>query len=327
MSDLPFDSRAPSSLSPVLEPPHAKVLAGNEFIDEGRARGYEFPPQAGSYDERDLTLYALGVGAGQGDLSFVYEGSRDFRALPTFGVIPALKVIFEMAAHGTTAPGLNYSFDRILHGEQYTALKRPLPTRCKLTHRAKIKDIFDKGRSAVVITSITTYDESDEELVYNEITTFVRGAGGWGGSRGPATVPNVAPERAPDAVVTEATSENQALLYRLSGDTNPLHVDPEFAKTFGFRRPILHGLCTFGFAARHIIKEMLHNNTRDFKSIRARFSDTVFPGETLVTEIWKETDTKIAFRCKTKERDKIVISNGEIELYGHERAPSSPATP
>ena len=307
-----------SSMQPILGNLSTKALGGNEFIDVDQALGYEFPTQTSSYDEKDLALYALGVGAGQSadpaDLQYVYENANDFRAIPTFGVVPALKLVFDMAKKGETAPGMNYGFDRILHGEQYTEVKRPLPAHAKLTHKAKIKDIFDKGKGAIVVTAITSYDEAGNELVYNELTTFVRGAGGWGGERGPTVERNVAPDRTPDAVVTERIPVGQALLYRLSGDINPLHVDPEFAKAFGFTKPILHGLCTFGFAARHVIREMAKNDPRYFKSIQVRFSDSVFPGETLMTEMWKEGE-KIIFRCKVKERDKTVISNAAIELY------------
>jgi 3-hydroxyacyl-CoA dehydrogenase/3a,7a,12a-trihydroxy-5b-cholest-24-enoyl-CoA hydratase len=309
-----------SSMQPILGNLQTKALGGNDLIDVDTALGYEFPTQTSTYDQKDLALYALGVGAGQdptdtGELQYVYENANDFRALPTFGVVPALAMIFDMAKRGETAPGLNYGFDRILHGEQYTELKRPLPAHSKLTHKAKIKEIWDKGKGAIVVTAITTFDEGGNELVYNELTTFVRGAGGWGGERGPTVELNVAPDRKPDAVVTEKISDGQALLYRLSGDINPLHVDPAFAKAFGFEKPILHGLCTFGFAARHVIKEMAKNDPRYFKSIKVRFSDSVFPGETLVTEMWKEGEGKIVFRCKVKERDKVVISNAAIELY------------
>src|SRR5204862_3371296 len=131
-------------------------------------------------------------------------------------------------------------------------IKRPLPVHAKLTHKAKIKDIFDKGKNALVVTSTSTTDESGEELCYNEVTTFVRGAGGWGGDRGPSADINTPPDRKPDVVVEEKTDDNQALLYRLSGDWNPLHADPNFARAFGFGKPILHGLCTFGFARRQV---------------------------------------------------------------------------
>lgn len=310
-----------ASMQPVLNNINSKSLGGNELIDVDAALGYKFPEQRSSYDEKDLVLYALGVGAGQKatdptELSYVYENNGPgFYALPTFAVVPALKLVFELAQKGVTAPGLNYGFDRILHGEQYTEIKRPLPRKATLTHRARVKDIFDKGKNALVITEIKSYDESGEELIHNELTTVVRGAGGWGGERGPSTDTNTAPERTPDAVVTEKISEGQALLYRLSGDINPLHVDPGFAKAFGFDRPILHGLCTFGYAARHVLGSFVKGDPRYFKSIKVRFSESVFPGETLVTEMWKEGDQKIVFRCKVKERDKVVISGAAIELY------------
>ena len=313
------------SMGPILGNLESKALGGNEFIDVDQALGHEFPPQTSRYDEKDLALYALGVGAGanpldSGELQYVYENASDFRALPTFGVVPALGVVFEALKRGETAPGMNYGFDRILHGEQYTELKRPLPPSAKLTHKAKIKEIWDKGKGAVVVTAITSFDEDGNELVYNELSTFVRGAGGWGGERGPSAEINVPPNRARDATVEEKISDAQALLYRLSGDINPLHVDPGFAKAFGFDKPILHGLCTFGYAARHVIKSFSKNDPRFFKSIKVRFSDSVFPGETLVTEMWKEPSAtgqseKIVFRCKVKERDKSVISNAAIELY------------
>jgi 3-hydroxyacyl-CoA dehydrogenase/3a,7a,12a-trihydroxy-5b-cholest-24-enoyl-CoA hydratase len=313
------------SLGPILGNLESKALGGNDLIDVDTALGYEFPPQKSQYDEKDLSLYALGVGAGHhptdpGELQYVYENDANFRAIPTFGVVPALAMVFEMAKRGETAPGMNYGFDRILHGEQYTELKRPLPPSAKLTHKAKIKEIWDKGKGAVVVTAITSFDEDGNELVYNELSTFVRGAGGWGGERGPSTDVNPAPDRKPDAVVEEKIDESQALLYRLSGDINPLHVDPSFAKAFGFEKPILHGLCTFGFAARHVIKTFSNNDPRFFKSIKVRFSESVFPGETLMTEMWKEPSAdgksdKIVFRCKVKERDKVVISNAAVELY------------
>ena len=310
-----------TSMQPVLENLQKKSLGGNEFIDVDLALGYELPALESSYTERDLALYALGVGVGSDpldpkELQYVYEMHPDgFRALPTFAVVPAINAILEMAKQGKTAPGLNYGFERILHGEQYTELTRPLPPSARLTHKPRIKHIWDKGRHAVVVTETRSYDESGEELMYNELTMLVRGAGGWGGERGPTGDINVPPERAPDASTEDKISESQALLYRLSGDWNPLHADPSFAKNFGFKRPILHGLCTFGYAAHAVIKAFSSNDPRFFKSIRVRFADSVFPGETLITEMWKESDTRIVFRCRVKERDKVVINNACIELY------------
>jgi (3R)-3-hydroxyacyl-CoA dehydrogenase / 3a,7a,12a-trihydroxy-5b-cholest-24-enoyl-CoA hydratase / enoyl-CoA hydratase 2 len=310
-----------SSMQPILANIQSKSKGGNEFIDLDEALGYEFPTIESSYEERDAALYGLAIGSAKdpndvNDLKFVYEMHGDgFQVQPTFGVIPVMRTMMEMAKKGEKAPGLNYGFDRILHGEQYTEVKRPLPPNAKLTHKAKIKDIFDKGKNALVIQAVTSYDaNTGEELIYNEFVTFVRGAGGWGGDRGPSADVNVAPERAPDAVITEKTSENQALLYRLTGDWNPLHADPSFAKAFGFEKPILHGLCTYGFVARHVIKQYAGNDARLFKSIKARFADSVFPGETLKTEMWKEGD-KIIVRCSVVERNKVVISNAAVELY------------
>ncbi|MGO9712742.1 MAG: SDR family NAD(P)-dependent oxidoreductase [Polyangiaceae bacterium] len=309
------------SMQPILDNLNSKSKGGNEFIDVDLALASQIPNVTSSYDERDVALYALGVGAAQNpldpkDLPLVYELAGDgFRVLPTFGVIPALNVYMKMAKEGKQTPGLNYGFDRVLHGEQYTEIKRPLPSHATLTHKTKIKDIFDKGKNALVVTATTSVDENGEELIYNELTTFVRGAGGWGGERGPSADVNVPPDRAPDAVISEKTTENQALLYRLSGDWNPLHADPTFAANFGFKKPILHGLCTFGFAARHVIKAFCDGDPRRFKSIKVRFAESVFPGETIKTEMWKESDGKIIFRCKVAERDATVISNAAIELY------------
>jgi len=309
------------SMQPVLTNLQSKSRGGNQYIDVDEALGYEFPPFETRYDERDLSLYALGIGAAQDplderELQYVYElHPKGFLSFPTYAVVPAINSLIEMAKQGKQAPGLRYGFERILHGEQYTEVKRPLPPNAKLTHKSRIKDIWDKGRNAVVVTETTSFDEQGRELIRNEISMVVRGAGGWGGERGPSSDANTAPERAADTTVEETISPSQALLYRLSGDWNPLHADPDFAKNFGFKRPILHGLCTFGYAARAVIKAFAGGDPRLFKSIQVRFADSVFPGETLVTEMWKESDTKIAFRCKVKERDKVVINNATIELF------------
>ena len=309
------------ALSPIMDNLGSAKSKSNEFIDVDEALKAKFPETTSKYDERDLAIYALGVGAAHDpldakELQNVYELHTDgFRALPTFGVIPALNQIMEAAKNGGgMGTGLNFGFDRVLHGEQYLELKRPLPPKANLKHKTWIKDIFDKGKNALVVIAMRTYDEKGHELAYNELTMLVRGAGGFGGERGPSSEINVPPDRAPDAVVTEKISENQALLYRLSGDWNPLHADPDFAQAFGFKKPILHGLCTFGYAARHVIKSFSKGDPRYFKSIKTRFADSVFPGETLKTEMWKEGD-KVIFRSKVVERDATVISNAAIELY------------
>src|SRR5690606_132060 len=148
--------------------------------------------------------------------------------------------------------------------EQYTEIKGPLPRNAKLKHVFRFKEAFDKDPNAVVTFAISTQDENGNELVYNEMTSFVKGAGGWGGDRGPSAEINVPPQREPDAVIEEKTDPNQTLLYRLSGDWNPLHADPNFAMAFGYERPILHGLCTFGYVGRHVIKAFCDNDGRLF---------------------------------------------------------------
>lgn len=311
-----------ASMEPVMSNLQSKSKGGNEFIDVDEALGYELPEQINSYDERDLTIYALGVGSGKNptddkELRFLYENNASgFYALPTFAVVPALKVIFKLAAEGKSAPGLRYGFERVLHGEQYTEITRPWPPKARLSHRARISDIFDKGKNAVVITHIDTYDaDTGELLAKNDLSTFVRGAGGFGGERGPSSDINNPPDRAADFVITEKLGEEQALIYRLSGDWNPLHVDPTFATAFGFPKPILHGLCTYGYLGRHVVTQICGGDPRYFRSIKVRFADIVFPGETLKIELWKESDTRVIARVTVVERNKVVISNAAVELY------------
>jgi len=317
----------PGSVAESMQPIMANVEAGpskggNEFIDVDAALGFTYPEMQSTYDERDVSLYALGVGAARDpldeqDLALVYEMSgKGMKVLPSFGVVPAITMVFTQAKNGIQAAGLNFGLDRVLHGEQYTEVIRPLPRAAKLTTKATIKSIYDKGKGAVVNTEFLTYDEHGDLMIKNELATFVRGAGGWGGERGPSADVNVPPDRAPDKVIEERTSENQALLYRLSGDWNPLHADPGFAKAVGFARPILHGLCSFGFATRHVAKAFAKDGDPSYiKSIRVRFASTVLPGETLVTEMWQESPTKIIFRTKVKEKGEVCITNAAVELW------------
>ncbi len=317
-----YPTDAMSAIKPVLDNiAEGPSKGGNKFIDCDEALGYEFPESKSSYEQKDLALYALGVGAARDplnskDLQLVYEmHGEGFRSLPTFGVIPPLNAIIDMASKGKLAPGLNFGVERLLHGEQRLEVVRPLPTSCTLTHSIKVRDIWDKGKHAVVVMECISRDKHGDEVVRNDVSLLIKGAGGWGGERGPSDERNVPPKREADATTTEQLSANQALLYRLSGDVNPLHADPNFARAFGFERPILHGLCTFGHVARHVINAFCDGDPRYFKSIDVRFSGSVFPGETLHTEMWKESDTRIILQCTVKERDKLVISHAAVELF------------
>ncbi|RJF94595.1 SDR family NAD(P)-dependent oxidoreductase [Oleomonas cavernae] len=309
------------SFGPIMAEMGKPGKGGNEFIDADEATSAAPIEMTSSYDERDVSLYALGIGAArnpaeESELGLVYELNNDgFHVLPTYGVMPSSNAFLKLAQQGHKFPGCNFGFDRILHGEQFTEIVRPMPPRAKLSHKTRVKDVFDKGKNALITYATETFDEAGDLLAYNEMTAVVRGAGGWGGDRGPSVEVNVPPDRAPDAVIEEKTDENQTLLYRLSGDWNPLHADPAFARAFGFDKPILHGLCFFGYAGRHVVKAFCGNDPRRFKNIKVRFADSVFPGETLVTEMWKESDNRIVFRMKVKERDKVVLSNAAVELY------------
>ncbi|GAA5933750.1 hypothetical protein JCM10213_008583 [Rhodosporidiobolus nylandii] len=261
-----------------------------------------------TYTERDIALYNLGIGATQKDLDLVFEGDSDFKPVPTFGVIPQFAV-----SSGLSLDWLpNFSPMMLLHGEQYLKLHRPLPTSGTLVSESKLAEVLDKGKAAAVTTITLTKDASTGELLCeNHSTVFIRGAGGFGGrktggDRGVATALNKPPSRAPDAIVEAKTLPQQAAIYRLSGDYNPLHVDPDFAKVGGFDAPILHGLCSFGMAGLAIFRKY-----GAFDSIKVRFAGILFPGETLVTEMWKEGD-KVIFVAKCKERNTVVLSSAAV---------------
>ncbi|XP_069348854.1 peroxisomal multifunctional enzyme type 2 isoform X4 [Eulemur rufifrons] len=279
------------------------------------AIGHKFPPFSSTYTELETIMYALGVGASiknPKDLKFIYEGSSDFSCLPTFGVIIGQKSIMDGGL--ADIPGLSVNLAKVLHGEQYLELYKPLPRAGKLKCEAVIADILDKGSGVVILMDVYSYSEK-ELICYNQFSVFVVGSGGFGGKRtsDKAKVAVAIPNRPPDAVLTDTTSLNQAALYRLSGDWNPLHVDPNFASLAGFNKPILHGLCTFGFSARHVLQQFADNDVSRFKAIKVRFAKPVYPGQTLQTEMWKEGN-RIHFQTKVQETGDIVISNAYVDL-------------
>ncbi|KAL8752441.1 MAG: hypothetical protein Q9184_005732 [Pyrenodesmia sp. 2 TL-2023] len=278
-----------------------------ESAKKAQSQGTEF-----SYDDKEVILYNLGIGANRTELPFVYEGSNDFQALPTFGVIPGFGADTPYSL-GEILP--NFSPMMLLHGEQYLEIRKfPIPTGGKLVSYPKLVEVVDKGNAAIVTSGNTTKDAATgEEVFYNEASVFIRGSGGFGGpkkgsNRGAPTAVHQPPKRQPDAVVEEATTEEQAALYRLNGDRNPLHIDPEFSKVGGFKVPILHGLCFFGISGKHIYKTY-----GAFKNIKVRFAGTVLPGQTLRTEMWKE-GSKIIFQTRVVETGKLCIAAAGAEL-------------
>ncbi|KAK5163707.1 uncharacterized protein LTR77_010380 [Saxophila tyrrhenica] len=270
-------------------------------------------PATYSYTDRDAILYNLGIGAKRTDLNLVFEGSDNFEVLPTFGVVPTYfaRLPFEMK---DILP--NFDPRMLLHGEQYLEIKQfPIPTCGTLKSATSLVEVVDKGNAAIVRRGNTTTDEAGKPVFYNESVAFIRNSGGFGGGRQPsdrgaATGANNPPSRRPDKVVEEKTSDDLAALYRLMGDYNPLHIDPAFSRVGGFDVPILHGLATFGISGKHVYQAY-----GPYKNIKVRFAGTVLPGQTIVTEMWKESG-KVVYRAKVKETGKACISNAAVELMG-----------
>lgn len=281
----------------------------------GRTAG----PRLFRWDDRDTLLYALGVGAGTDELAFTTENSDGIaqRVLPTFGVIAcgdvgALKQVGEL------------NWGRLVHGAQSVRLAGPLPAAGALSVSSEIAGIADKGegRNAIIdICSRATDPDTDDLVVETVSTLVVRGAGGFGGDPGPNAHRSATPDRAPDLQTRSATRDDQALLYRLSGDRNPLHSDPMFAtRSAGFPRPILHGLCTYGFAGRALLHGLCDGDPSRFHAVSARFSAPVFPGEVLVTRAWVSGLGEATFETLATAADgeeaqaRTVLADGRVRF-------------
>jgi acyl dehydratase len=280
-------------------------------IDIEKAVGAELPEGTSSWGPDDVILYHLGVGAGvpatdPGELEYTYE--QNLKVLPSFGVVPVFGTLMGIL----TVPGIQVNPMMILHGEQDLEIHKPIPPDATATHRARVTDIFDRVKGASVVIEAKTTDAAGEPLFTNRFSAYVRGEGGFGGERGPRPG-NLPPEREPDVVVQSTTMPQQALLYRLSGDKNPLHADPSFAAMGGFDRPILHGLCTFGAVCKAVVDGALDGDVTKVARYQARFSGVVFPGETVVTSMWRE-DGKIIVRATTLEREAPVLTNAAITI-------------
>lgn len=270
-------------------------------------RNWKVGPIVESYDASRTILYALGVGArpdGDG-LQYVYE--KHLKALPTFAVL--------LAGEGfwLQDPATGVDWSQILHGAQTLEMHRPLPPTGRLIGHMKVDALVDRGveKGAVIHYSRTLHDAATEELIATVgLTVFMRGDGGFVSSSGELPPPHALPDSPPELSMTLDTRVEQAAVYRLSGDLNPLHIDPEFARKVGFERPILHGLCTYGIAARALIDTMCDGDPERLHRFDVRFTAPVYSGDTLITEIWREGDGQAAFRVRVAERDVVVLSNG-----------------
>ncbi|MBB2991142.1 acyl dehydratase [Mycolicibacterium iranicum] len=280
------------------------------------AIGATTPPQLFTWTDRDTLLYALGVGAGTADLAFTTENSHEVtqQVLPTYAIIACSPFA------AATKIG-SFNFSRLLHGSQSIRVFSPLPASGKLEVVSEVADIQDKGegKNAVVMLKATGTDPDTGQAVAETLTTLViRGEGGFGGAPGQRPPAPGVPDRDPDARVELTTREDQALIYRLSGDRNPLHSDPWFAQLAGFPKPILHGLCTYGVAGRALVAELGDGDATKVTAVAARFTSPVFPGDTLTTSIWRLGSGRAVFRTEAASADgsnaRLVLKDGEAEF-------------
>lgn len=263
-----------------------------------------------SWDSRDAMLYALGVGAGFDELAFTTENTADttLRVLPTFPVVIGWSAVQGSALRGagTFNPAL------LVHASQAVTLHGVLPVSGAVTVTSKLAAMYDKEKAAIIVTEVEGTDDGSP-LYTLRSSVYLRGEGGFGGERGPSGAQNVPPERAPDHEVTYDTSPQQALLYRLSGDRNPLHSDPSFAALAGFDRPILHGLCTYGFTGRALLHSVCGSDPSRFEHIEGRFASPVLPGDTLTVRAWRTGDGEAVFN--TSVGDRLVIDQGLLRHH------------
>lgn len=287
-------------------------------IDYQHLKSYPVPEVEQRYGARDVILYALGVGLGfdpldERQLRFVYE--RDLEVLPT------MAAVLGHPGFWLGRPDTGVDPTSVVHGEQGLILDRPLPREGHVLGHTSVVEVVDKGpgKAALVHQERRVTDAASGALLATLTTTsFCRGQGGFGGPSAPAEgrrpLPQPIPERAPDLVCELPTLPQAALLYRLNGDLNPLHVEPEVARAAGFRAPILHGLCTYGVAGHALLRTVCAYQPERLRRLDARFSAPVYPGETIRTEIWRADDGVLSFRARVVERDLVVLDNGRADV-------------
>lgn len=280
-------------------------------IDREKALAAKFPQGEGRYKKDDVILYALGVGAGvpatdPNELEYTYE--KNLKVLPSFTTVARSGA----AANFFDVEGLEFNRAMMLHGEQEVEIHKTLPPETELRGQTRIADIYDKGKAALLLLETAVTDGDGDALYTNRMSLFLRGEGGFGGPKGPETTSGK-PEREPDGVIESTTLPQQALLYRLNGDKNPLHADPEFAAKGGFDTPIIHGLCSYGIVCKAIVDGVLGGDPTRVAKYSARFRGVAFPGETYLTSYWKDGDT-LWVEAKSKERDAPIISNASVTV-------------
>ncbi|KAF9933960.1 hypothetical protein FBU30_003904 [Linnemannia zychae] len=313
-------------------------------VDLSKALGYQAPPTKVVFTPRDYMLYALSIGVHSEELHFLYENDPQFAAFPTYPLVLAFKrdnhgVSVYDGAGSESIPGIPpFDPNQVVHGEQSLEVHRPLPISGSedFELRSTVTGVYDKGKGMMIERSAQLVDPKDANRPYVTMvgSALVRGRGGWGGPRAGNKKPeslDPPKDKAPDHVIEDSTSADQAILYRLSGDYNPLHIDPAIAPMVGLERPILHGLCTYGHSAHAILKTFGNSDPRAFKSITGRFSAPILPGDTIVTKMWKvptsssarDQTTKILFQTYVKERNLLVISGGCVVLQDTQSRPQS----
>ena len=278
-------------------------------IDYNKLKNWPFKPVEHSYSTNDTILYALGLGVGAdplnaADLRFTFEEQ------PGFAALPFMAAVLGTPGFWVRDPESGIDWTKVLHGEQGIELHAPIPTEGTLIAHNRVAEIIDKGadKGALLYIEREISDKTTgQRIATTTSTTFARGDGGFGGPTGPLKPVHQLPDRSPDLSVDTPILPQAALIYRLSGDPNPLHASPEIAAKAGFKAPILHGLCTFGVAGCAVLKTCCDNDPGRLRSFDLRFSSPVFPGETVTTEIWQDGDI-VSFRARVADR--TVLNNG-----------------
>ncbi|MFI1239421.1 MaoC/PaaZ C-terminal domain-containing protein [Nocardia salmonicida] len=283
-------------------------------IDLATALGATLPAREFSWTPTDVQLYHLGLGAGarQTDpAELAYLDDRTPQVLPTFATVAP--TLGETEPPRVSFPGIEIDLAKVVHGHQEVVVHKPIPATGKAVSVGRIAEIWDKGANAVIVQEHTVTGSDGEPLWTVRSSIFAKGEGGFGGERGPSARTEL-PDRAPDAELLTPTLPQQALLYRLSGDRNPLHSDPEFARGAGFPAPILHGLCTYGTVCKAITDALLDSDAGRVGGFRAKFAGVLYPGETLRTKVWREADELIAVVTVVERDDAPVLSDVVLRI-------------